>query len=76
MASPWGRVLGRNLVGNVVTRPDFISYELAGLPSRAVAMWRERGAPVLAWTVESPEDERKARKYADNIIFSDYLPAV
>jgi glycerophosphoryl diester phosphodiesterase len=68
--------LGRTLVGNVVTRPDFISYELAGLPSRAVATWRERGAPVLAWTVESPEDERKARTYADNIIFSDYLPAV
>jgi glycerophosphoryl diester phosphodiesterase len=75
-ASPWVRVLGRNLVGNVVTRPDFISYELADLPSRAVAMWRERGVPVLAWTVESPEDERKARKYADNIIFSDYLPVV
>lgn len=75
-ASPWDRFLGRNLVGNFVTRPDFISYELAGLPSRSVAMWRERGAPVLAWTVKSPEDERKARQYADNIIFEDYLPAV
>jgi hypothetical protein len=39
-----------------------------------VAGWRERGVPVLAWTVESAEDERRAREYADNIIFSDYLP--
>jgi glycerophosphoryl diester phosphodiesterase len=75
-AALWQRVLGRSLVSNILTRPDFISYELAGLPSRMVAIWRERGAAVLAWTVRSPEDEREARKYADNIIFSDYLPGL
>ena len=73
-AAPGQRLLERSLVSNLFTRPDFISYELAGLPSRIVARWRERGAAVLAWTVRSPEDERQARKYADNIIFSDYLP--
>jgi glycerophosphoryl diester phosphodiesterase len=75
-ASPWKRVIGRSLVSNVFTRPDFISYELAGLPSCTVAMWREHGAAVLAWPVRSPEDERKAKRYADNIIFSDYLPRI
>jgi glycerophosphoryl diester phosphodiesterase len=75
---PVGQICGagRNLTGNFVTRPDFISYELAGLPSRAVARWRERGAAVLAWTVKSAEDEQQARKYADNIIFENYLPPV
>jgi hypothetical protein len=61
------------MVGNFVTRPDFISYELAGLPSRIVDAWRGRGVPVLAWTTKSAADERKARKYADNFIF-DVLP--
>lgn len=68
------RLIGRSLVSNFVTRPDFISNELAALPSRIVGMWRHYGVAVLAWPVRSPEDEREARKYADNIIFSGFLP--
>jgi glycerophosphoryl diester phosphodiesterase len=75
-ANPWDRFVGRSLVSNFITRPDFISYELAGLPSRIVAMWRSHGVAVLAWPVKSPEDERKARQYADNIIFSDFRPRI
>jgi glycerophosphoryl diester phosphodiesterase len=70
---PVRRLAGRTMVGNFVTRPDFISYELAALPSRIVDAWRGRGVPVLAWTTKSAADERKARKYADNFIF-DVLP--
>jgi glycerophosphoryl diester phosphodiesterase len=73
-AGPLRRLIGRSMIGNFLTRPDFISYELAGLPSRVVGSWRRRGVPVLAWPVRSPADEREARKYADNIIFSDFLP--
>jgi len=70
------RLLGRNMPANAVTRPDFLAYELDGLPARAVSRARDRGLPVLAWTVTSPDEERRARKWADNIIFSDYLPGV
>ena len=73
-AGPLRRLAGRSMVGNFLTRPDFISYELAGLPSWIVGKWRRRGVPVLAWPVRSPTDEQEARKYADNIIFSDFLP--
>ena len=73
-ATPLRRLVGRSLATNLLTRPDFISYELAGMPSRAAQMWRNRGLPVLAWPVRSSADERKARRYADNIIFSDFLP--
>lgn len=68
------RLAGRYMVANVVTRPDFISYELAGLPSWVVAAWRRRGVPVIAWGVKSPSDEARARKHADNIIFDNFLP--
>jgi glycerophosphoryl diester phosphodiesterase len=70
---PLRRLAGRTMAGNFLTRPDFISYELAGLPSRIVDLWRGRGVPVLTWTVKSAADEQKARKYADNFIF-DVLP--
>jgi glycerophosphoryl diester phosphodiesterase len=73
-ARPLRRLIGRSMAANFITRPDFISYELAGLPSWIAGMWRRHGLPVLAWPVTSPEDEREARKYADNIIFSDFLP--
>jgi hypothetical protein len=68
------RLIGRSMIGNFLTRPDFLSYELAGLPSRVVSAWRGRGVPVVAWPVRSLADELEARKYADNIIFSDFRP--
>jgi glycerophosphoryl diester phosphodiesterase len=68
------RLLGRYMAGNFVTRPDFISYELAGLPSRVVQVARRSGVPVITWGVKSREDEARARKHADNIIFDGYLP--
>ncbi|MGH3211586.1 MAG: glycerophosphodiester phosphodiesterase family protein [Trebonia sp.] len=72
-AGPLRRLAGRSMATNFLTHPDFISYELAGLPSRVVDRWRGRGVPVLTWTVKSAADERKARQYADNFI-SDVLP--
>ncbi|ASR38994.1 hypothetical protein BAY61_05630 [Prauserella marina] len=66
--------LGRMMLSNAITRPDFINYELAELPSRAVSFWRGRGIPVIAFTAHSPEEELLARRFADNFLFSGYLP--
>lgn len=68
------RLLGRSMVANVLSRPDFIAYELAGLPSRAASWWRRRGRPVIAWPVTSAADEARAATLADNIIFSGFRP--
>ena len=68
------RLGGRYMIANPVTRPDFLSYELAGLPSPVVRWWRDRGVPVVSWGVKSPDDEVRARKHADNIIFDAYRP--
>jgi glycerophosphoryl diester phosphodiesterase len=73
-APPVSRIIGRSMIGNFLTQPDFISYELAGMPSRIVESWRRRGALILAWPVESREAARKARQHADNIIFSGFRP--
>lgn len=73
-AGPIMRALGRTMATNVVTRPDFLVYELTELPSRFVSFWRSRGLPLIAFTAHSPEEEQRARALADNVFFSGYLP--
>ena len=68
--------IGRTMLTNFVTRPDFVTYELSALPSRYVSYWRARGAPVVTFSVRSAKDEARARAVADNFFFAGYLPAI
>ena len=60
-----------NMSLNKRVKPDFISYCFSDYPNKATEAFQ---GPKLAWTIRSPEDEAYARKYADNIIFENYLP--
>ncbi len=51
---------------------SFISHDRTDLESAAVARLKARGVPILCWTIRSPEQEREARKIADNITFEGY----
>src|SRR5262245_38173063 len=68
------RVMLRTMALNSLSRPHFIVYQLEGLPATAVSLRRRLGRPVLVWTVTSPANEARARRFADNIIFEGYLP--
>jgi len=50
------------------SRPDFLAYDVRSLPSRFAARWRQKGRPVLSWTVRSDGDARTALSHADQII--------
>ena len=54
--------------------PDFVAYDIEGLPNWAVARHRRRGVPVLAWTVRTASQRVRAAMHADNVIFEDWLP--
>lgn len=57
-------------------KPDFLTYEVGALPSVADALRRRfPDLPLLTWTVRTAEDRRKARLYADGIIFEGFAPA-
>jgi len=62
----------RRMVFNKVVKPDFISYQFSDYPNPSTDAFKKAK---LAWTVRSPEDEEYARKYADNIIFENYIPS-
>lgn len=52
-------------------RPEFLAYDIRDLPSRFAAEQRERGLPVLTWTVRSPELAERAAQHADAPIAED-----
>lgn len=49
--------------------PQFLAFDIRTLPGKLALTYREKGLPILAWTVRSPEDQERARLYADNIIY-------
>jgi glycerophosphoryl diester phosphodiesterase len=53
-------------------RPDFIAYDVKGLPNWAVARRRREGVPVLTWTIRTASDRARAALHADNVIFEGY----
>ncbi len=61
----------RHMSLNFWAKPDFISFRFSDYPTRETEKFK---GIKLAWTVRSKEDERYARKYADNIIFEEYTP--
>ena len=54
-------------------RPDFISYQVSHLNDRKAILLRGKAPKLLAWTITNPLLEKKARNYAENIIFEGYL---
>lgn len=73
-AGPLRRAIGKTMATNILTRPDFISYELSELPSPFVEYWRNRSGPLLTFTAHCDSEERRALELADNFFFSGYMP--
>jgi glycerophosphoryl diester phosphodiesterase len=46
-------------------KPDFLAYDIRDLPSRFAAAQRQRGLPLLTWTVRTEELRERALAHAD-----------
>jgi glycerophosphoryl diester phosphodiesterase len=52
------------------TRPDFLSWNVDDLPYPTPALLRALASmPVIVWTVTTPEQRRRAKLWADQIVF-------
>jgi glycerophosphoryl diester phosphodiesterase len=74
MSTPqrWGMAY---LLHALRTRPDFIAYDVQGLPNMATRIAQKLfQTPVLAWTVRSWSDRERAERYASQIIFEGIRP--
>ena len=61
------RLVLKNMLLNFITKPDFISYGIDGLPNKRVEKYRKTNL-VLGWTITNKLEMEKAKKYCDNFI--------
>ena len=54
------------------TQPHFVSYYFRDLPFAPVQAMRAAGHPIITWTIRTPEQERIARRYSDQVTFEAY----
>jgi glycerophosphoryl diester phosphodiesterase len=53
-----------------LARPDFLSWRVNDLPHKIPFLVKElTGAPIMVWTVHTPEQREAAHKWADQIVF-------
>ena len=53
-----------------LARPDFLSFNVDDLPHKIPFLVKElTGAPIMVWTVRTPEQREAAHKWADQIVF-------
>jgi glycerophosphoryl diester phosphodiesterase len=57
------------------SRPQFVAYRVADLPSFGPSVARRLfGLPLLTWTVRTADDRRRAQRMADQMIFEGFRP--
>lgn len=65
----------KTLMGNKITRPDFINYNFEDLPNKYVDRYiKRRSVPLLAWTICSQADYDSIKDIVDNILFENFIP--
>lgn len=65
-----------NLLHFEVSRPDFLSWHCADLPSAAPFLCRTAlGLPVMTWTVRDAAEARRVAAHADQIVFEGFDPS-
>ncbi len=70
------RFICTNLLGNCLTRPDFIAYDVNSRHNLSFLLCSQLfKAECVAWTVKSENDLAYARKYYQQVIFDTFVPA-
>jgi glycerophosphoryl diester phosphodiesterase len=63
------------LASALASRPQFLAYSVADLPALLPTVTHNLLAmPLLAWTVRSADERKRAARYADQMIFEGFRP--
>lgn len=65
------KVFLKNMFFNILSKPDFISYDINSLPNKRIQDLRKTHI-ILGWTVKTKEQFIKSKKYCDNLICENF----
>ena len=57
-----------------LVEPDFLSYDVTGLPSEFVSTFKTSDKPVICWTVKDQKTADFAYQFCDQITFEGFKP--
>ena len=57
-----------------LAKPHFLVLGMDIVAEPPAARLRDKGMPIVAWTVRGDEERDQARPHADNIIFEGFAP--
>lgn len=73
--TPWQRFRMRHLMTATIAKPHFVAYDVDGLPSLGTVIWRKAlNRTLLAWTIRSTDERKRAERWADAMIFEGFRP--
>lgn len=72
--NPITKLLLRNFYLNFVSKPQFIAYDCSNMPNNKIKKLRQKGLPILCWTVKSNEEYKTVKPLCDNVIFEGFVP--
>ena len=59
---------------NTQMHPDFIGYDIDDVPNKRVTYFKEKGTPILLWTVRNQSQMDQYMTTFDNVIFEGFTP--
>ena len=65
------KILLGKMVFNIITKPNFISYQYLSINKKFYKKQKSKGREVIAWTLKNKEDYEKIRDNCDMVIFEN-----
>ncbi len=62
------KIFFKNMLLNIITKPNFISYKYNELSEKKINKYKKKGIITLAWTISNKEDYLKYKNLYDNLI--------
>ena len=67
------KILLKNMVFNIVTKPNFISYKYDEISPKKLKKYKRKGIITLAWTINNKEEYNKYKNEFDNLICEKFI---
>ncbi len=65
-------IIYNHMLFNYFTKPDFVSYNVKGLPNKIIAKTRKKDL-IIGWTIRDKKELEKYEKYCDNFIVENMV---